>query len=291
VIESTGWLSAAAFQLEPTCRSTEHPPTTEPELLDVNAETPWPNHSLVWSPDGRRIAYVKGNYSWRKSLNQMSVAIWVVDADGGTSVQVTDEESMNLSPQWLPDSRHLLFVSNRDGTRGIYVVEVGMDGPRGPPRSVLPSSDPHSISVSADGKKLAYARFPAAQNIWSIPIPQIGVASIKDVVPVTEGNQVIESHSLSPGRDSIVYESARRGNFDLYKKALAGGEPTRIVDLPGHAFGPQWSPDGSEIAFYSGGGIYTVPAAGGVPSSIEGFPGRSSDPAWSPDGLSIAFLS
>jgi len=273
------------------------PDTGEPELLDVHTENRWPLHSLAWSPDARRIAYVKGNYLWRKSLNQMSVAIWVVDTDGGASVQVTDEESMNLSPQWLPDSRHLLFVSNRDGTRGIYVVEVGPDGPRGPPRSVLASSDAHSISISADGRRLAYARFPAAQNIWSIPIPQPGVASIKDAVPVTEGNQLIETHSVSPDGDSIVYESALRGNFDIYKQALTGGEATRIADLPGDAFTPQWSPDGSEIAFYSADtdgsrAIFVVPAGGGgVPNLIEGPPGNNTDPKWSPDGLSIAFLS
>jgi serine/threonine-protein kinase len=270
---------------------------TEPVLLDVHTENRWPLHSLAWSPDGRRIAYVKGNYIWRESLNQMSVAIWVVDANGGASVQVTDEESMNVSPQWLPDSRHLLFVSNRDGARGIYVVEVGTDGPRGPPRSVLPSCDAHSISVTADGKKLAYARFPAAQNIWSIPIPREGVVSIREAIPVTEGNQLIESHTLSPDRDSIVYESARRGNFDLYRQPVTGGEEVPIVDLPGDAFAPQWSPDGSEIAFYSAdtdgsGAIFVVPAGGGgVPILIEGPPGSDTDPSWSPDGLSIAFIA
>jgi len=87
-----------------------------------------------------------------------SASIWVVDAGGGDPVPVTDGTHLNVSPQWLPDSRHLLFVSNQDGPRGIYLVEVGPGGPRGPPRRVPGASDAHSISVSADGRRLAYAR-------------------------------------------------------------------------------------------------------------------------------------
>jgi Tol biopolymer transport system component len=268
--------------------------TGEPRLLDVHTENRWPLHSLAWSPDGRRIAYVKGNYLWLKSQNVMSVAIWVVDADGGESIRVTDEESINLSPQWLPDSRHLLFVSDRDGARGIYVVEVGPDGPRGPPRSVLAASDAHSISVSADGRRLAYARFPAAQNIWVLPAPPSGVVSIKHAVPVTVENQVIETHSLSPDGDSIVYESSVGGNLDIYIRPASGGEETLIVNMPGNAYYPQWSPDGAEIAFYSwstdgSGAIFVAPAAG-LPDVIADTPDNDTDPVWSPDGRSIAFL-
>jgi serine/threonine protein kinase/Tol biopolymer transport system component len=268
----------------------------EPELLGVHVENPLPLHSLAWSPDGRRIAYVNGNTRWRTSVNVMAVAIWVLDVGSGETVRVTDEEHLNVSPQWTPDSRHLLFVSDRDGTRGIYVVEVGPDGARGPPRSVLSSSDPHSLSVSADGRRLAYAKFPGAQNIWSIPIPQAGVVSITAAVPVTEGNQVIETHSLSPDGDSIVYDNSLRGNADIYKQPVTGGPATLIVDRPGDAFHPSWSPDGSEIAFYSGQSdgtiaIFVVPAAGGVPTLLTETPRVDADPVWSPDGLTIVFVS
>jgi len=271
----------------------------EPELLGRHpADAAMVLHSLAWSPDGRQIAYVAGNPAWRTSLNALSASIWVLDANGGEPVPVVDDEYMNVSPQWLPDSRHLLFVSNRDGSRGVYVIEVGPDGPRGPPQSVLPSSDAHSISISADGRRLAYAKFPAAQNIMSIPIPQSGVVSIKDAVPVTEGNQFIETHSLSPDGEWIAYESTIGGNTDIYKRPLTGErEVTLIVDMPGYAFSPQWSPDGSEIAFHSippssqRVKIFIVPAAAGVPDTLPGMPGDDGNPVWSPDGLSIAFMS
>ncbi len=270
----------------------------EPELLGVQVVEPWSPHSVAWSPDGRRIAYVNGNLYWLYSANVSTSSIWVIDASGGEPVQVTDETAMNLSPQWLPDSRHLLFVSDRDGARGIYVVEIGPDGPRGPARSVLGSSDAHSISISADGRRLAYARFLVSQNIWSIPITRSGVVSIKDAVPVTTGNQVIEEHSLSPDGEWIAFDSDLQGEFDIYKQRLTGGSPELVADLTGDAFAPAWSPDGSEIAFYTtaplGGTagkseVFVVPADGGTPEQLTDFPGFENQPDWSPDGLEIAF--
>ena len=152
---------------------------------------------------------------------------------------------MNVSPQWLPDGRHLLFVSNRDGPRGIYVVEVEPEGPRAPPQSVLSSSDPHSISVSADGRRLAYSKFTVAQNIWSIPIPHAGVVSIQNAVPVTTGNQVIEGLDLSADGEWIAFSSDLRGRSDIYKMPLAGGSPQLVADVTADAFAPDWSPDGT----------------------------------------------
>jgi len=269
----------------------------EPELLGVQVVDPWAPHSLAWAPDGRLIAYVNGNPEWRYSANVSPASIWILDASGGAPVPVTDEEHLNVSPQWLPDSRHLLFVSDRDGPRGIYVVEVGPEGPRGPPRSVPGSSDPHSISISADGRRLAYSKFTVAQNIWSIPIPRSGSISISDAVPVTTGNQVIEEHGLSPDGSSIVFDGTRRGNADLYRMSLEGGDPQLIVDLPDDAFGPDWSPDGTEIAFYGNARgatshVWVVSADGGDPMQLTNFPGTfSRDPEWSPDGLQIAFMS
>lgn len=264
----------------------------EPVLLGVHKLNPWGPHSLAWSPDGRWVAYVNGNAQWRFSANTLFSSIWILDANGGDPVRVTDHEHLNVSPQWLPDSRHLLFVSDRDGPRGIHVVEVDSDGPRGPPRSVPGALDPHSISISADGKRLAYSKLTLAQNIWSIPIPQSGSVSIRDAVPVTAGKQVVENHHLSPDMQWIVFDSDLRGGFDIYRQQLKGGQPLLVADIPGHAFSPDWSPDGTEIAFYSepmiGNDVYVVPAEGGAPKRLTDFT-DGEEPVWSPDGLSIAF--
>jgi len=256
----------------------------------------WPIHSLAWSPDGRWIAFVHGNILWRMGTNVMGVAIWMVDAEGGQPVRLTDEEHLNVSPQWLPDSRHLMFVSDRDGARGIYVLEVGSDGTRGSPRSIPSSSDPHTISVSSDGRKLAYSNLVEKQNIWSLPIPASGTVSITDAVQITLGNRVVENHSLSPDGEWIAFDGSGRDDLDIYKQPLAGGTAQLLVDVIGDAMSPDWSPDGTEISFEApteaaddNHDLFVVSADGGSLRRLTDHSGYDGRPAWSPDGLAIAY--
>src|ERR1700676_938005 len=51
------------------------------------------------------------------------------------------------------------------------------------------------------------------------------------------------------------------------------------------------SPDGSEIAFVSGGDIWTVPSTGGEARLLIAHPAAESRPLYSPDGKSLAFVS
>ncbi len=54
---------------------------------------------------------------------------------------------------------------------------------------------------------------------------------------------------------------------------------------------PALSPDGREIAFVSGGDIWTVPAQGGVARLLVTDPATESRPLYSPDGTKLAFTS
>jgi Tol biopolymer transport system component len=219
----------------------------------------------------------------------LASSIWIVDVNGSAPLRVTGDDFMDISPAWLDDD-HLLFVSNREGLREVYVVEVGSTGPRREPRRVPGATDPHSISYSIEGRKLALSRANARQNIWSYPIGS-GSVAIRDGNPVTSDNVVTEEHDISPDGEWIVYSSNLRGNLDIYKKRLDGGSPVPITESPLDEGGPRWSPDGTEITFVRSGGdsqyVMVVPAEGGIAHEVC----SGLFPSWSPSGLEIAFQS
>ena len=69
----------------------------------------------------------------------------------------------------------------------------------------------------------------------------------------------------------------------LASQALAAPRPTLSE--------PSLSPDGAEIAFVSGGDIWTVPSAGGTASLLVTDPATEGRPLFSPDGRELAFTS
>jgi len=58
---------------------------------------------------------------------------------------------------------------------------------------------------------------------------------------------------------------------------------------------PDWSPDGTKIAYASfatgGGDVYVMGADGSHQTRLTTDPARDLGPAWSPNGTKIAFLS
>ncbi|HEX8356018.1 MAG TPA: hypothetical protein VF610_01330, partial [Segetibacter sp.] len=63
-----------------------------------------------------------------------------------------------------------------------------------------------------------------------------------------------------------------------------------VTAIPYYA-DPALSPDGSEIAFASGGDIWTVPSGGGEARLLVSHPDNDSRPVYSPDGKFLAFNS
>jgi Tol biopolymer transport system component len=262
-----------------------------PRLLAVHQGS-WSPNSLAWSPDGRWIAYVNGNPFWSGRWNTAPSEIWLVASEAGTRVPVTDARHLNVSPAWL-DAGHLLFVSDLEGQREVYLIEVGPKGPQGQPVKVSGGTDAHTISLSADGRRLAVAKLLARQNVWSFPRTTARPLSAHEGQPVTSGSQVVETHDVSPDGHWLAYDTNLHGDADIYKLRLNGGPPVPLVTGPTVSYSPRWSPDGREVAFYGGetNDIWVVSAEGGAPTRLTNTQGIDELPIWSPDGLSLAYRS
>jgi Tol biopolymer transport system component len=209
-------------------------------------------------------------------------------------VAVTDAQALNTSSTWLPDSRGLLFVSSRDGERDVYRVALDRDGhPAAPPERLTAGLGVHTISLSADAAELAYSVFTYTSNIWSLAIPARGTATLADARPLTEGTQAIEGIVVSPDRRSLVFDSDRDGNQDVYRMPIDGGDPVRLGASPDDEFVTGWSADGRELAlhaYHAGSRVVRVMSAdGGVERDVATAPPNQRSPGFAPDGRRLVF--
>lgn len=260
---------------------------------------PYEPHSLAWSLDGSKIAFVSGNRSFVFAHyigNLAPCSIWLVSTKGGTPVRVTDDKSLNVSPAWMPDGRHLLYVSSEKGGRDVYLASLDSSGkPLGVSLRLTTGLNAHSITLSSAGDKLAYSEFTHAANIWSIRIPKDGPHSISEAQPVTTGNQAVEGIGVSPDGKWLVYDSNSSGNQDIYKIPVNEGEPEQLTNDSSDDFLPAWSPDGTEIAFYSfrkgNRDLFIMDSDGGKVRQLTEDPAQERYPDWSPDGMQLVFYS
>jgi serine/threonine protein kinase len=257
-------------------------------------------YNLCWSPNGEHIAYVSGNPSFifgRPYIGNIAPSsIWIVSTIQGVPIQVTDNRYLNVSPVWTPDGRNLLFVSNQGGSRDVYQLPLNASAePSGLPVRMTTGLNAHTISLSAEGIKLAYSVFTYTANIWSIRIPKGETISISEAQPVTEGNQAIEGIGVSPDGQWLAFDSNRSGNQDIYKIPVTGGEYEQLTKHHSDDFLPSYSPDKKEIAFYSfrkgNRDIHLMTSDGGSIRQLTDDPAQERYPDWSPDGNQLVFYS
>ena len=259
-------------------------------------------HSCAWAPHGRWIACVSQN---SQSVlpgplfgNLAPSGILLFPINGGDPVRIAEPTGFNQSPVFSSDGRRLFFLSDRDGARDVYVMNLSSAGqPRGAPLRLTTGLNAKTISLSADTRLLSYVVYTARANIWSVPIPMYpaGTGSLiaAHATPVTRGSQVIQGMRVSPDGRWLVYDSDLRGNSDVYRLPIGGGPVEQLTSDPVDEFAPDLSPDGTTIVYHSwrtGTRGIEVKALNGAPiEQVTNTPAQESYPKWSPDGRALLF--
>jgi len=228
-----------------------------------------------------RIAYVSEQKGARE--------LFVMDYDGHSPRQVTADGFLNLTPQWSPDRKFLVFTSYQSRTRqNIEIVELAT-GKRSPLVSLAGLNI--TPALSPDGTKLAFATSQDGNSeIYTMDLEtrtlqRLTVHSAGDLSP-----------SWSPTGKEIAFTSDRGGGPQVYLMSADGSNVRRLTFDGDYNAAPAWSPRGNWIAhvcrseqrLYK---ICLISPDGEKRVRVTSGPGIDDSPSWSPDGRHLVFSS
>ena len=204
------------------------------------------------SPDGRQIAF------------SYMGDIWVVSADGGRAVQITNNTAYEREPVWAPDGRTLAFTSNRNGNNDVFIVAASGGVPV---QLTFHTGDDLATDFMPDGQFVLFRSGRSSSgSLYKVPIGG------GNELPVLETYWNYASHGrLSPDGKTLLFSWGSENNFwwrrgyrganaaKLWTMNLAGGEPKKILEDAANSFWPDWRADGTGIYFVSDrSGIYNI---------------------------------
>jgi dipeptidyl aminopeptidase/acylaminoacyl peptidase len=258
-------------------------------------------HDPQISPDGQWVAYSVG--SANRDEDKFEERIWMTPAVGGDAIALTAESVSSSHPRWSPDGRFLAFLSARnDGKTQVWLLN--RQGGEAQKLTDTPQ-DVNDFDWAPDGKRLVLVLRDATPD-------ELEAAKSKDKDKSDDGPKDKKAKTQKPWvvdrlqfkRDTIGYLDRRRTH--LYVFEIAGKALTQVTSGDFDDDEPEWSPDGTRIAFTSNRSqpdpdgtynedIWMVAAdnkdKGAHPTQVTSNPGEDHQAAWSPDGKWIAYSS
>lgn len=224
--------------------------------------------------------------------------VYAVLRDGSGLRPITSGPAFDLSPEWSPDRRRLLFIRAATSRNSGHVMVVNADGSE---LVQLTSGEGAYWDAvwSPNGTHIAVTKGdPNGLHVYVMDAAGSGLA------PLVETESV--SPSWSPdGRFLAFAGNPRGGEADgIYRVDVRTGNIDLLVAAPETLNqSPVWSPDGKHIAFIRiwlgseggqtttiGSDLFIVDADGTNLRQLKALEAWSS-PTWSPDGRAILSLS
>jgi dipeptidyl aminopeptidase/acylaminoacyl peptidase len=249
------------------------------------------------SPDGKLVAYTVTKVD--RAQNRRNTSVWMVATDGSRAPwQFTTSPQSSNSPRWSPDGKSLAFLSSRpESAPSVAASQTA-------PPAEQPRAQVYLLSMNGgEARRITNLKNGVSLFRWSPDGTRLVVVS-----RLGPGDSRADNKDRSDVRHykNTSYKFNDTGWFDdrrthLWIIDVKSGSAKQITD--GNDWNdsdPQWSPDGTRIAFVSNRtgkeydenrntDVWVISAEGGPLTKISDHDEADDQPRWSPDGKWIAF--
>jgi serine/threonine protein kinase len=251
--------------------------------------------TFLWSPDGRRVSYIRHNES---KFEPISLS-WEGDHVGervsvGRNVPLFGTREI-LDGVELPGGRIVSSVRDATGagnTCSFWTFHVD-------PKTVSPIDKPvqlthwpgfcmSQISFTADGKRLAFLEW-AIDSHTTVDVAKLydGATRVSNLHHFTLSDSADWPCDWTPDSKMLIFHSNRYGHEAIYKQLLSADSPEVLVEDSGQGCG-KVSPDGKWLLYVrsresstgsSRQEVMRVPIGGGTAQTLFSFPHGRGEPS------------
>jgi TolB protein len=165
--------------------------------------------------------------------------------------RLTDNSAWDVYPVWSPEGSQIAFLSLRESTLDIYIMDANGDNQR-----LLYDSGFHDADIDWIGKQIA---FTSQSIIWIMDSDGKNPRPLTDPPRAGEWGQANLPFGdydprLSPDGSKVLFsrmieDASPHGNYDLFLIGVDGLDPVNLTKT-GYTQGlSSWSPSGAEILF------------------------------------------
>lgn len=211
----------------------------------------------VVSPDGSRIAFVRGGSAWtrRGYRGADSRDVWTYDVAAKTFARVTSWAGNDGRPQWAGDGA-LVFTSDRElGTQNVWRLALGAPETSAERLTAFEGQDVWDLAVSRDGRTAVCVVWGRLHRIdltatkpAAIPVALHAADDEGDRVEVRELGESVSEAQLSPDGKTLAVVAFG----EVLVRNVEEKHPTRRVTATyAREREIAWSPDGMRLWFVS----------------------------------------
>ena len=230
----------------------------------------------TWSPDGKRIAYIRSIWAYNARTSSIEVNEW----QAANASTLFSDSRLSPALHWLADGR-LIYAfgspqNQQDSSLWVVSLENSATIFSVPKRIAGGHGWISQVTATADGKKVLFLR-----GNW-LPSAYIGTLSLNGTHLLATRRLTLDENenipsSWTPDNTSVLFSSDRNGTREIFKQAIDKTTAESLVTSSDQVSGPIVTPDGSEILYVSTpkfaghempSSIFAIPMGGGTPRLV-----------------------